>query len=466
MFSVHLVKPPQPPKAAIFWGFTRVQMSREPKCVFCTVFGNQNAQTTDTSPRKNLKACWWENKLRSPKQGRERKKKNPGNAKFWITWTVSTWTSSTADRSSYGPPPHGRGTVEVKARSIRAQSVLTSQVRAGTSCSKNALTPLCSMFSVYLVMPPRPPKAAGASQDVQNSKFVCCDNLFNDADAQRPTAIPRKSLEIGEEKQKEGRKRKNKVPNFFPGFIRASNSSRSCTSLVSFSAFLLSPAGGPAEGRGPAEVRRRGVLRREGGPAEGVRRREGFQQRGGLASVCEHVGAVTSPHLTMTTTTPTTISSSCFLTHRSYRGALASTFHPACALHLLVVRSCRTKVCIVHMSVLTHHNSLQHLPFRLPSLFLRAHVDEHAAASRHHRVESLSLHRYSALRTTLFPAATSWCELPALCADIGLFFFWPLHGNYMVQRLQALRPAHKLPPRSLRPPRNSSSPNSWSGASP
>ena len=37
--------------------------------MFCTVFGNQNAQTTDTSPRKNLKAS------KKWKKGRERKKK-------------------------------------------------------------------------------------------------------------------------------------------------------------------------------------------------------------------------------------------------------------------------------------------------------------------------------------------------------------------------------------------------------
>ena len=53
----------------------------------------------------------------------------------------------------------------------------------------------------------------------------------------------------------------------------------------------------------------------------------------------------------------------------------------ACALHLLFVRPCDlahhglycSQVCVC-----THHSSLQHLPFRcLPSLFFRAHMEEH-----------------------------------------------------------------------------------------
>ena len=80
--------------------------------------------------------------------------------------------------------------------------------------------------------------------------------------------------------------------------------------------------------------------------------------------------------------------------------------------------------CIVHMSVPTHHSSLQPLPFRcLPSLFFpcsHGRTSEHAAASWHHRVEPLLRHGHSAPRTTLSPTATMWCELPAHCADIGL----------------------------------------------
>ena len=47
-------------------------------------------------------------------------------------------------------------------------------------------------------------------------------------------------------------------------------------------------------------------------------------------------------------------------------------------------------------------------------------TSEHAAASWHHRVESLFVHGHSALRTTLSPTATMWCELSAPCAVIGL----------------------------------------------
>ena len=64
------------------------------------------------------------------------------------------------------------------------------------------------------------------------------------------------------------------------------------------------------------------------------------------------------------------------------------------------------------------HSSLQPLPFRcLPSLFFscsHGRTSEHAAASWHHRVESPLLHGHSALRTTLSPTATMWCDLPAV----------------------------------------------------
>ena len=45
---------------------------------------------------------------------------------------------------------------------------------------------------------------------------------------------------------------------------------------------------------------------------------------------------------------------------------------------------------------------------------------ECAAAPRHHMVESLLLHGYSALSTTFSQAVTSWCELHVLCAATGL----------------------------------------------
>ena len=115
----------------------------------------------------------------------------------------------------------------------------------------------------------------------------------------------------------------------------------------------------------------------------------------------------------------------------------------ACALHWPFIRSCDLAhygLYCSHVCAYTHHISLQPLPFRcLPSLFSRGRTSEHAAVSWHHRVESLLLHGHSALRTTLSPAATSWCELPAPCADI-----WPPHGSHMLQRLQALCPAHRL----------------------
>ena len=43
-----------------------------------------------------------------------------------------------------------------------------------------------------------------------------------------------------------------------------------------------------------------------------------------------------------------------------------------------------------------------------------------AAAPRHHMVESLLLHGYPALSTTLSPTVTSWCELLVVCAATGL----------------------------------------------
>ena len=85
----------------------------------------------------------------------------------------------------------------------------------------------------------------------------------------------------------------------------------------------------------------------------------------------------------------------------------------ACALHKLFVRSCdlvHHGLYYSHVCACTHHSSLQHLPFSVLTFvaFLCSHgrTSEYTAASRHHRVESLLLHGYSALRTTLSPTAT------------------------------------------------------------
>ena len=76
-------------------------------------------------------------------------------------------------------------------------------------------------------------------------------------------------------------------------------------------------------------------------------------------------------------------------------------------------------VCVVHMSVPAHtHSSLQHLPFcvrlHCHSVSIWMNFRNNAAASWHHRVESLLLHGQSALSITFSPTVTSWCELPRL----------------------------------------------------
>ena len=66
--------------------------------------------------------------------------------------------------------------------------------------------------------PPSNPKAAGV------------DNLFNDADAQRPTAIQRKTSEIGE-KTNTGSEEEKKARNFGgpeEGVLRRVNRERDC----------------------------------------------------------------------------------------------------------------------------------------------------------------------------------------------------------------------------------------------
>ena len=133
-----------------------------------------------------------------------------------------------------------------------------------------------------------------------------------------------------------------------------------------------------------------------------------------------------------------------------------------------------------HVCVCAHHSSLQHLPFcvclRCPSVPLWMNIRT-CGCLLAPQGGSLLLHGHPALRTTLSPAATIWCELPRpLCRNR------PPHGSHMVQRLHALCPAHRLhtvssvhkfrraphalsqvtlcQPRSLRLPRSSPLPNS------
>ena len=112
------------------------------------------------------------------------------------------------------------------------------------------------------------------------------------------------------------------------------------------------------------------------------------------------------------------------LSHRSHSGGLVTFL--ACALHQLFVRSCDLAhhgLYCSHVYVCTHHSSLQALSFRcLPSLFSLAHMDEPQNMRLPHGTTGgvTPTTRHSALRTTLSPSVTIWCELPAPCADIGL----------------------------------------------
>ena len=98
-----------------------------------------------------------------------------------------------------------------------------------------------------------------------------------------------------------------------------------------------------------------------------------------------------------------------------------------CALHLLFVRSCdfaHHGLYCSHVWAHAHQSSLQHLPFSVFAfvVFQCPHGENQHMRLPHGStgVESLLLHMYSALRTTLSPTATIWCVLPALCADMGL----------------------------------------------
>ena len=81
-------------------------------------------------------------------------------------------------------------------------------------------------------------------------------------------------------------------------------------------------------------------------------------------------------------------------------------------------------VCVVHMSVFVHTavpcSILSSVSVFVVSPCPYGRTSVHAAASWHHRVESLLLHGHSALSITFSPAVTSWCELPVSCANVGL----------------------------------------------
>ena len=159
----------------------------------------------------------------------------------------------------------------------------------------------------------------------------------------------------------------------------------------------------------------------------------------------------------------------------------------ACALHKLFVRSCDLAhhgLCCSHVCACAHHSSLQHLPFcvrfRCPSVpvwmnfrtcgCLLAPQGGITLAARAFRSQHYTLsNNYKLMR-----------------APRPLCRYRPPHGSHMVQRLQALCPAdrlHTVPsvhrfrrappallqvtlcqPRSLRLPRSSPLPHSWSVA--
>ena len=91
----------------------------------------------------------------------------------------------------------------------------------------------------------------------------------------------------------------------------------------------------------------------------------------------------------------------------------------ACALHQPFVRSCDLAhhgLYCSHVCACTHHSSLQHLSLVFTFVifqFSDGRTAEGAAASWHHRVESLLLHGQFALSTTFSPTVTS-CASPPL----------------------------------------------------
>ena len=78
----------------------------------------------------------------------------------------------------------------------------------------------------------------------------------------------------------------------------------------------------------------------------------------------------------------------------------------------------------VHMPLPAHNTSRCSISLSVFAFvtfqFSDGRTAECAAASRHHMVESLVLHRYPALSTTLSPTITGWCELHVVCAATGL----------------------------------------------
>ena len=161
---------------------------------------------------------------------------------------------------------------------------------------------------------------------------------------------------------------------------------------------------------------------------------------------------------------------------------------PACALHQLFVRSCDLAhhgLYCSHVLAHTHHSSLQHLSFRcLPSLFFRAHMGEHQNMRLPRGTTGRNHFYYTDI---LHSTPHSLQQLHLVRAHRLLCRYRPPHGSHMVQRLQALCPAHRLhivpsvhkfrrapialsqvtfcQPRSLRLPCNSPLPHSWSVAS-
>ena len=109
---------------------------------------------------------------------------------------------------------------------------------------------------------------------------------------------------------------------------------------------------------------------------------------------------------------------------------------PACALYQLFVRSCDLAhhgLHCSHVCVCTHHSSLQHLLFCVRFLLSLScpygRTSEHAAATWHHRVESLVPHGQSALSPSLpslpslpSPPLPFTLPLPASCR---LWFLLP-----------------------------------------
>ena len=92
-------------------------------------------------------------------------------------------------------------------------------------------------------------------------------------------------------------------------------------------------------------------------------------------------------------------------------------------VHVSVVRSCDSTHHGLYRSLVFCLHTSQHVaasPFSVFAFVVFQFSDGRTAASRHHMVESLLLHGYSALSTTLSPTVTSWCELLVPCADIGL----------------------------------------------